>query len=429
MRNAGSLASTPADVALFAGLPEAGGIEVGRSTVAAIAAAGNANVEVPWTAAGGATDLVVVVDPDDAILERAEANNRTVRRVTVERASGPNLVVAAVDLAQATHSALDLGLTGTIGLTVSNQGTAPTDGAYLVRLFEDRDGDRRFAAPDRDLASTVLDQPLAAGAATPVTFAVDTTLAFARSLVLAEVDALDTIAETREDDNQRALFGDCEAATPTASFVPVEKWYLPDVDVQSTPAVVQLSDDNGDGAIDSRDNPDVVVHAADAQGRLVLAVSGLDGSQLWAFRSTAANPLQSDKANVSAADLDGDGVAEVLAVQTDNRLLALDHRGLVHWRSEPIEGTGGDWRGGSAVGDLTGDGVPEIVVGRAVLSNTGKRLAVGTANAARNHNYYGPLRHRLSSTTSSTRSSPTSTSTAATRSSPATRSTGSSTAC
>src|SRR6185436_15895353 len=76
---------------------------------------------------------------------------------------------------------------------------------------------------------------------------------------------------------------------------------------------------------------------------------------------------------------------------TDNRLLALDNKGLVRWVSEPIEGTGGDWRGGSAVGDLTGDGVPEIVVGRAVLSNTGKRLAIGTANAARNNNYYGPF--------------------------------------
>ncbi|HET9766615.1 MAG TPA: CARDB domain-containing protein, partial [Thermoanaerobaculia bacterium] len=391
VRNAGSQASTSAPVALYAGLPEAGGVEVGRSTVGAIPAAGNATVEVPWTAAGGVTNPTVVVDPDGAILERSESNNRTVRRVTVQRASGPNLVVSAVDMAQATHSALDLKLTGSIGLTVANQGTAPTGGAYLVRLFEDRDGDRRFAAPDRELGSTVLDQPLAVGATTPVTFAVDTTLAFARSLVLAEADAVDTIAETREDDNQRALFGDCEETTPTASYVPVEKWWLPDVDVQSTPAVVQLSDDNGDGAIDSRDNPDVVVHATDAQGRVVLAVSGLDGSRLWTFRSTAANPLQSDKANVSAADLDGDGVAEVLAVQTDNKLLALDHRGLVHWTSEPIESTGGDWRGGSAVGDLTGDGVPEIVVGRAVLSNTGKRIAVGTANAARNHNYYGPF--------------------------------------
>src|SRR6185436_2341537 len=38
VRNAGSLASTAAAVALFAGLPEAGGTEAGRATVAAIPA-------------------------------------------------------------------------------------------------------------------------------------------------------------------------------------------------------------------------------------------------------------------------------------------------------------------------------------------------------------------------------------------------------
>ena len=73
-------------------------------------------------------------------------------------------------------------------------------------------------------------------------------------------------------------------------------------------------------------------------------------------------------------------------MQTNNRLVALDRTGAVRWVSETIEGTGGDWRGGSAIGDLDGDGVPEIVVGRAVLSNTGKRIAIGTANAARNDN-------------------------------------------
>ncbi|HEV8630060.1 MAG TPA: CARDB domain-containing protein, partial [Thermoanaerobaculia bacterium] len=391
IRNAGSLPSTAATVALYAGLPRAGGTEVSRATLGPVAAAGNATVDLPWTAAGGATDLTVVVDPENAILERSEANNQAVRRVTVARASGPNLQVASVDLAQATHSAVDLRFAGTVALTIANQGTAATAGTYLVRLFEDLDGDRRFAGADRQLATAVVDQPLAAGATTPLALPVDVRLSFAHSLVLAEVDATDAIAETREDDNLRALFGDCEEAAPAASFDAVEKWWFHGVEAETAPIVVQLSDDDGNGAVDSRDVPDVVFHTEESTGSSVIALSGLDGTLLWRFRSTAANPLVGRLAHLAAADLDGDGVVEIVAIQSNSRLLALDRLGQVRWVSDAIEGTGGGFGGAVAIGDLTGDGVPEIALGRSVVSNTGKLLGIGTGNHGRTHNYYAPL--------------------------------------
>ncbi|HEX9735982.1 MAG TPA: VCBS repeat-containing protein, partial [Thermoanaerobaculia bacterium] len=223
------------------------------------------------------------------------------------------------------------------------------------------------------------------------TLEVSGTPAFFHSLVWLEVDAGDVVAEQREDDNRAALYGDCEVAPGATSLEPMEEWYLPGVEVETAPIVVQLSDDDGDGSIDSRDTPDVVFQTVDAEGNAVLAVSGLDGRELWRFRSTPANPITIQVGQVAAGDLDGDGVAEVIAHQRDGRLIALDHAGRLSWVSDKVEGVGDRGLGGPLLADLDGDGVPEIVLGRSVISNEGKLLAVGTANRGRNTNYYGPL--------------------------------------
>jgi uncharacterized repeat protein (TIGR01451 family) len=388
VRNAGTLAATNVQVEVFDGEPGSGGTPVFAGRIASIPAGGNRSVSFTWSAAGGLRKLVAVVDRSAEILEQIEDNNRAEREIAVPRAAGPDLAVSAVDSSALIDSAVTLSAQGTVQVAVTNSGDAAGE-TFAVRLFEDRDGSGRFSSGDQDLGSATV-AGLASGATATVSIPVNAGLEFHRPLIWAEADATDVAAERREDNNRTALFGACETLPP-ASITPVEEWYVPGIEVETAPVVVQLSDDNGDGRIDSRDKPDVVFHTEDAQGRLVLALSGLDGSQLWAFRSSAANPLQNRLAHLAAADLDGDGVVEVVAVQSNNRLVALDRAGRVRWVSDAIESTGGDWAGSVEIGDLTGDGVPEIVVGRAVLSNAGKRIAVGTANVGRNYNYYGPF--------------------------------------
>lgn len=390
VRNAGTAESPTADVEVWDGEPDAGGSRIFSGSVPAIPAGGNRSTTFTWSAAGGLHPLVARVDPGDAVAELSDANNRTLREVAVPRVSGPNLVVGSVDRSAFSQDPSTLAASGSVTVTVDNVGDAPA-GSFLVRLFEDRDGDGRLGSGDLELASqTVSGVP--AGESAPVTLAVDATLRFHRPLIQMELDATDLVAERREDDNRRALFGQCIASPPAPSFDAVEEWHVPGLEVESAPVVVQLTDDDGDGAIDSRDVPDVVFHTEDTDGRAITARSGLGGSELWTVRSTAANPLAGRIANLAAADLNGDGVAEVIGVRSDRRLVALTHRGEMLWVSDLIESAGGrSWAGAPAVGDLTGDGVPEIAVGRSVLSNTGRLLAQGTANVGRNRNYYGPF--------------------------------------
>jgi uncharacterized repeat protein (TIGR01451 family) len=391
VRNAGTVAATGVAVAVFQGDPEAGGAEIFTGTLPDLPPGGNRTLTFTWTAAGGLHALTAVADPDDAVAELSETNNRAAREVAVPRPGGPNLTVSTLDLSGLDHSPLTLAAAGPVVVTVANDGDSDA-GAFLVRLVEERDGDGRPSAGDRELAVESIAGGVPAGGSAAVSLTLDTTFPFFRPLIHVELDPTDLVPERREDDNRRALFGACRADSPAASFDAVEEWYLPGLEVESVPVVVQLTDDDGDGRIDSRDVPDVVFHTEDAGGRAVTARSGLDGSEVWTVRSTAADPLEGRIANLAAADLDGDGVAEVIAIRGGGRLVAIHHTGRILWVSDRVESAGGyNWAGGPSVGDLDGDGVPEIVVGRSVLSNTGRLLAQGTANVGRNHNYYGPF--------------------------------------
>ena len=397
VRNAGTADASDVDLEVFDGDPAAGGTSIFQHRFDTLAASGNGGVTFPWTAPAGRGTLVAVVDGGDAVLELSETNNEISRQIFTERANGPNLRPTGVDVAGLTELDLPPRLQGSVQVTLTNDGDAPVTGVSVVRLFEDRDGDGRFGGVDTLLGQATVDGPLAVGENHTVTVDLgDGTaalgVAFRRPLIWAEVDAGDAVAERREDDNLQALFGDCPRPTPAPGVaVPEVQWHLRDIEVENAPVVVQLSDDNGDGVIDSRDTPDVVFLGLDAEGRAVMAVSGLDATPLWTFRSSFAHPLTPPIGNLAAADLDGDGTPEILAPRRDGKIMALDHRGEVLWVSHTVEGMGDRWVGGMAVGELDGDGIPEIVVGRSVLSNTGELLALGTANRGRNYNYYGPL--------------------------------------
>ena len=391
LRNGGTAVANDVAWVAYDGEPGAGGSVLFSDVVASIPAAGNRRVSFPWTAAGGLNQIVVIADPDDLLLELSESSNQTARAVPVPRGSGPDLVIDAVDRSALAESVADAGLQGSVDLTLGNEGDADVATPFAVRLFEDVDGSGHHTADEPVLTQVVVNDPLTAGGSAAVTLPVDASTAFHHALLWLEVDAGDVIAEQREDNNLQSLFADCETAPPAGSLEPEELWYLPGVNVETAPLVLQLSDDNGDGFIDSRDTPDIVFHTTDADGIAIKAVSGLDGSDVWTFRSSVANPLVNHLAQLAAADLDGDGKVEIIGHQRNGRFIALQHNGALAWVSDRVPGVGNRGLGGPAIGDLDGDGVPEIVLGRAVVSNTGELIAVGTGNNGENINYYGPF--------------------------------------
>ncbi|MEE8408790.1 MAG: choice-of-anchor D domain-containing protein, partial [Myxococcota bacterium] len=223
------------------------------------------------------------------------------------------------------------------------------------------------------------------------------------------------------------------------TYEPREKWrwegssaYPEYDDVWCTPTVINLTDDNGDGNLDVLDTPDVIFTALkssmsfgtggggqpgpdafcqfnNAQPAIMVAVSGDTGAELWTWGTLPvgdpgdpnAMAFESE-ANQAAADIDGDGKPEIIGVKYTyipppddcemsdlecclkgkyayGALIALEHDGSFKWESER-------WHmsehvmenaGSVSIGDMDGDGFPEISFGNAVFDHNGLLIFEG----------------------------------------------------
>lgn len=186
---------------------------------------------------------------------------------------------------------------------------------------------------------------------------------------------------------------------PSGVFQPEVLWQWTEASADTVPLVIQLTDDNRDGEVDDLDSPDVVVAAYDrfesytrpvVGGRLV-ALDGKTGHVLWQTSSAHGVCV---KTNPAAADIDGDGHIEIVALVgasgacvhmrgsggTDNqRLAAFDDRGALEWIAEPFSHPYGpmfSYTGGIedsvSIADLDADGAPEIIVSWMVVDGHGR---------------------------------------------------------
>jgi hypothetical protein len=171
---------------------------------------------------------------------------------------------------------------------------------------------------------------------------------------------------------------DCENELAVGAFNPVVEWSKRTWSVNpesfwimSSPIVVQLTDDNGDGTIDNDDIPDIV--AVTFIGTTTLrAVSGADGSELW----SASTNLQIT-GSPAAADLDGDGLVEIVGVTTSGVEIYENDGRLKHARTGVLSGAISGTSDTVAISDMDGDGRPEIIAGRAILDADGNLIAMG----------------------------------------------------
>ncbi len=155
-------------------------------------------------------------------------------------------------------------------------------------------------------------------------------------------------------------------------------------EVHSTPIVINLTDDNGDGRIDAHDIPDIVVPVESLTNQLtgeIKVLSGDDGRELF----TAGAPgMVSPWSELAAGDLDGQGFPTIVAVHSDgNHLIAFDHTGAVKWLSDPNPmprfAIGESFLIGGAVSiaNLDGGPRPHIIVGASVFDADGRLLGDG----------------------------------------------------
>ena len=184
--------------------------------------------------------------------------------------------------------------------------------------------------------------------------------------------------------------GPCRPQDPERAFQPLLKWsWTPPAQAggfqrlgsQVTPLVANLTDDDGNGRVDLCDVPDVLVvtyrisDSPELYGGIVLLAGDTGRLQL----EFDPGPGHHIAASVTPAlgDLDGDGLPEVVTIDPDaGRLLIFDHRGrLTRVGADPVSGPLG-FGACSAIAlyDLEADGLPEIIYGATdVFDNQGRR--------------------------------------------------------
>lgn len=180
----------------------------------------------------------------------------------------------------------------------------------------------------------------------------------------------------------------CELGAPSEVLEPVVAWVWTgpggEDSVLTTPLVANLDDDNSDGYVDPCDTPDIVVAAVELPadknspwppGHLHVLDGASGESRRIDHRIDAA-------VSPALGDLDGDGIPEIIATQanganspyavSERRLIALHADGSLMWASEQWHSSRGG--GAIAIADLDGDGRPEILAPTHVADAGGEQL-------------------------------------------------------
>jgi len=167
--------------------------------------------------------------------------------------------------------------------------------------------------------------------------------------------------------------------------------------VMMTPAIANLTDDNGDGMINDDDVPDVVFHtftgSSYSANGIMRAISGDTGLDIWTADAAGSRVVAGS--SIAIADIDEDGLPEILACGTAagglNPLLAFEHTGQFKWATTDPRIVCG--YSGPSVANLDQVGPPEILVRYTVVNADGSfrwqgRAAGGLNNAANFTTFY-----------------------------------------
>ena len=275
-----------------------------------------------------------------------------------------------------------LRVSGAIQAQVKNAGTQTAPANVSVVAFRDSNGNGQYdQTTDTVLGQTTLTAALGAGQSETVTIDVAGLLPFRDAPIYVVVDPLGTLAESNKVNNVRSSAQDVLFVPQGGAFDPKLKWHwdgsnspYPEYNqVMMAPVVGRILDTNGDGRIDETDTPSVIFTtftvSQNYNGEATIRiVDGKTGGHLLSIR----DPIIAAPGNLAIADLDGDGLPEIVAITRSYQVVAYRNNGSKWWVSEVTASADGypAW-GAPFIADIDGDGKPEIVHGRTVLNFDG----------------------------------------------------------
>ncbi|MFN3376892.1 MAG: carboxypeptidase regulatory-like domain-containing protein [Burkholderiaceae bacterium] len=277
-----------------------------------------------------------------------------------------------------TH-AQTLRVSGAVEAQLRNAGTQASPANVVVLAFQDTNLNGVYDAnTDLVLGQSVLNNTLQPGQSQTLYVDVAGLMPFRDAPIHVVVDPQGSIAESSKANNVRSTAQDILFVPQGQTFTPKLKWEWNAVgdpfpnskDVMMAPIAIPTRDTNGDGKVDGNDVSDIIVvsHVA-----WYFTVSGgairiIDGSTGRLIRTIAGPEGVTQMGGLAAADLDGDGLPEIVATSSGTGL-AIAYRidGTVYWAATQgstagfYRPNGGAW-GSAVIADMNGDGVPEVIM-------------------------------------------------------------------
>jgi RHS repeat-associated protein len=355
-------------VSFYDGDPRLGGVRLGTVETTTYLRPGRFEDVDLFLPLARTTRGPVVVSADDVgalvgrVVESDEDNNLyDTGQALLGSAGLPDLAIGSVDVSALSGDWQTLVVSGSATAVVRNLSGVAVETPFEVTFFEDRDRDGLLGDADATLGRATV-EGLGGLASATVGASLSGSVLFRGSPVQAFVDSGGAVPESDEENNVGRAGGTCQVRPPGPPWSLREEWAWAagTADVISTPAAGDL---DGDGVAD------VVfvttrTTSTTADGQL-RAVKGRGGSERFSVtdRSLDLNP----SASPALGDIDGDGRPEIVAVaESGTQLLAFEADGAPKWRSPTLSSNVG--AAAPFLADLDGDGRAEVLIGKEVLN-------------------------------------------------------------
>ncbi|MCP4803808.1 MAG: VCBS repeat-containing protein [Proteobacteria bacterium] len=208
----------------------------------------------------------------------------------------------------------------------------------------------------------------------------------------ADVSAGDSCPSLDRDPYAVTVDDTCIAEPTVGTFDPVIEWQWDSNplapgydDIMSTAAIGNLTDDDGDGDIDDDDIPDIVFATfsggAYTSPGAITAISG-DGTVTLFSSLTIDGHGIYGSSGIAIGDLEGDGIPEVCGAGTAASVVCYsvrDGRAELKWAA----GTDLYYVGCPSLADMDGDGLSEVIMGRSVYDFQGNLVGTGEYGVGR----------------------------------------------
>ena len=182
---------------------------------------------------------------------------------------------------------------------------------------------------------------------------------------------------------------DCQTAEVCMGGTCMVTWTHVDIAMDDLPEYKQVTSVPMVADLDADCVPEIVFNAyknsAFYSDGVLRAIRGDTGEKVWTVSDPAYRT--DSTSNPALGDITGDGLPDVVVQGEGKYLVAIDSSGTPLWQSDPF--TFPSRSGSASIANMDGEGLPEIVFGSAVYDAAGTRLWEGSQGSG--HNAIGPI--------------------------------------